>query len=38
VSCPPAGSGTCTAVGFSEPNAVGPIPIQTLILHDIPIQ
>jgi hypothetical protein len=35
VSCPPAGSGTCTAVGYS---ATPGGPNQTLTLHDIPIQ
>ena len=36
VACPPAGSGTCTAVGFSQPGGNGPT--HTLILHDMPIQ
>jgi hypothetical protein len=36
VSCPTAGSGTCTAVGDS--GLPGPVTIpQTLILHDTPI-
>jgi hypothetical protein len=34
VSCPPAGSGTCTALGYSvQPGSID----LTLILHDIPI-